>query len=186
MDDVDDTYTMGVPEDELEQLVDGRGHGALADGNDAYAIPLNYHYDGSRCVIRMGDEPGSAKIEYAETTDIATLIVYEFDEATTSSWSVVIRGAIDRLPQEEQDEYTDAQFNELFPPFRRFDEDRSRRRDDTVRTRADRNHGPTDDRNHWPTDDRTSGLAVDRSRYRADRSGIVRSVVTGASEQKGG
>ena len=124
MDNVEYTYTTGVSEDELEELLGEQGHGtlALADGNDAYAIPLNYHYDGSRFVIRMSDEPESAKIEYAETTDTATFVVYEFDEETTSSWSVVIRGRIDRLPQDEQDEYTDTRLNELFPPFRLFDE----------------------------------------------------------------
>ncbi|SFC49769.1 hypothetical protein SAMN05444422_10992 [Halobiforma haloterrestris] len=124
MDDVEYVYTTGVPENELEELLDEQGHGtlALADGNDAYAVPLNYHYDGSRFVIRMSDEPGSTKVEYAETTDTATFVVYEFDEETTSSWSVMIRGRIDRLPQEEQNEYTDTRLNELFPPFRLFDE----------------------------------------------------------------
>ncbi|AXR77928.1 pyridoxamine 5'-phosphate oxidase family protein [Natrarchaeobaculum sulfurireducens] len=125
MDTVEYTYTTGVSENELEELLVEQGHGtlALADGSDAYAIPLNYHYDGSRFVIRMSDEPESAKIEYAETTETATFVVYEFDEETMSSWSVVIRGRIDRLPQDEQDEYTDTRLNELFPPFRLFDED---------------------------------------------------------------
>ncbi len=124
MDDVEYTYTVGIPEDELEDLLVGQGHGtlALADGNDAYAVPLNYHYDGSRFVVRMSEEPGSAKIDYAESTDTATFVVYEFDEETTASVSVMIRGRIDRLSQKEQDEYADARLNELFPPFRLFDE----------------------------------------------------------------
>lgn len=124
MDNVEYVYTEGIPEDDIAELLGDRGHGtlALADGDDAYAVPLNYHYDGSRFVLRMSDEPGSAKVEYAETTDTATFVVYEFDAETSSSWSVMVRGEIDRLEENEQAEYTDTRINELFPPFRLFDE----------------------------------------------------------------
>ena len=123
MDHVEYVYTEGVPPDAVDELLGDRGHGtlALADGDDAYAVPLNYAYDGERFLLRVSDEPGSEKVAYAESTATATFVVYELEDET-HSWSVMIRGRIERLPEDEQDEFTDAWLNEHFPPFRLFDE----------------------------------------------------------------
>ena len=119
----DYVHTAGLTDDELEERLGDRGHGtlALADGDDAYAVPLNYYYDGSRFLLRMSEEPGSQKVSYAAATETATFLIYEYDDEG-HSWSIVIRGRIERLPEDEQGEFTDAWLNEYFPPFRLFDE----------------------------------------------------------------
>lgn len=123
MDHVEYVYTEGVDEEEIDRLLKKRGHGvlALARDDDAYAVPLNYLYDGSRLLVRMSDEPESTKVLCAESTETATFIVYEMDE-TGNSWSVMIRGEIRPLSTDEQVRFTDAEINDQFPPFRLFDE----------------------------------------------------------------
>jgi len=123
MEHVEYVYTEGIDKEEISQLLDERGHGvlALARDDDAYAVPLNYLYDGSRLLVRVSDEPESTKMAYAESTETATFIIYEMDEAG-NSWSVMIRGEIRPLSAEEQARFTDTEINEQFPPFRLFDE----------------------------------------------------------------
>ena len=113
----------GIDKEEIGQLLEERGHGvlALARDDDAYAVPLNYLYDGSRLLVRVSDEPESTKMAYAESTEMATFIVYEMDDMG-NSWSVMIRGEIRPLSAEEQARFTDTEINEQFPPFRLFDE----------------------------------------------------------------
>ena len=123
MEHVEDVYTAGIDEEEIGQLLAKRGHGvlALAQDDDAYAVPVNYLYDDSRLLVRVSDEPESTKMAYAESTETATFIIYEMDEAG-NSWSVMIRGEIRPLSAEEQARFTDTEINEQFPPFRLFDE----------------------------------------------------------------
>jgi len=123
MEHVEYVYTEGIDEEEIDQLLEGRGHGvlALARDDDAYAVPLNYLYDGSRLFVRVSDEPESTKMAYAESTEMATFIVYEMDDMG-NSWSVMIRGEIRPLSAEEQARFTDTEINERFPPFRLFDQ----------------------------------------------------------------
>jgi hypothetical protein len=118
MEHVDYVYTFGMTDEELDDhLRDGEvGVLALADGGDAYAVPVGYHYDGERLVVRLGDDEDSTKMDYLETTETATLVVYEV-ESERSSWSVLVRGSLRRLPAE-----TDREINEQFEPFRLFDE----------------------------------------------------------------
>jgi len=123
MEHVEYVYTAGLSEGDVQRHLRNRGHGvlALADGGDSYAVPLNYHYDGDRILVRLSTEPDSRKIEFVETTETATLVVYDVDG--DASWSVLIRGEIRRLPEAEQATFTDTAINEAFPPFRLFDED---------------------------------------------------------------
>lgn len=123
MEHVDYRYTEGMSDENVDQHLRKHGHGvlALADNNDSYAVPLNYYYDGSRVFLRVSTESGSEKVAFAETTDTATFVVYDVDEDTT--WSILIRGVIRRLPEAEQQEFTDTVINEKFSPFRLFDED---------------------------------------------------------------
>lgn len=123
MEHVEYVYTEGVDEAETERLLREHGHGvlALAKDNDAYAVPLNYFYDGSSLLIRVSEEPDSTKAAYAESTEMATFIIYDVEDERTS-WSVMVRGHIERLPEDDQERFTDPVLNERFPPFHLFDE----------------------------------------------------------------
>lgn len=118
------TYTRGLTDEELIDRIESTGHGvlSLANANDSYAIPLNYYYTGSRLYLRMSDEPDSMKIEYATTTDTATFVIYDYS-SPRDSWSVLFRGELTPLDPASQDQFTAAEMNEYFPPFRLFDED---------------------------------------------------------------
>jgi hypothetical protein len=120
----DYVYTRGIDDDEVERRLRERSHAvlALARENDAYAVPLNYHYDEERLFLRVSEEPGSTKVAFIRSTETATLVVYGVED-DERSWSVMVRGRIDRLPDDEQEGITDALVNEWFPPFRLFDED---------------------------------------------------------------
>ncbi|MGM0449024.1 MAG: pyridoxamine 5'-phosphate oxidase family protein [Methanobacteriota archaeon] len=119
MENVEYVYTSGMSESELDSHLRGGEHGvlALADNDDAYAVPLSYHYDGDRFLLRVSKHDGdSEKGRFLETTDTATFVCY--DASTDESWSAHVRGAIRRW-ERDVDEAT---LNEWFPPFRLFDE----------------------------------------------------------------
>jgi uncharacterized protein len=120
----DYVYTRGMDEEESERRLREHSYGvlALARDDDAYAVPLNYHYDRERLLLRVSEESRSTKVAYIQSTETATFVVHGVED-NERSWSVIIRGRIDRLPDEEQEELTDALVNEWFPPFRLFDED---------------------------------------------------------------
>ncbi|MGM0605771.1 MAG: pyridoxamine 5'-phosphate oxidase family protein [Halobacteriota archaeon] len=123
MEHVEYVYTEGIPETEVDRILKRETHGvlALADGGNAYAVPMNYHYDGEHLYIRVSEEPGSTKAEYADVTETAAFIVYDVREET-DAYSVMVRGDIRRLSDAEQSTFSDADLNEWFPPFRLFDE----------------------------------------------------------------
>ena len=120
MDRVDFIYTAGLPdEDARRKLGEGTvGVLALADSGDAYGIPVSYVLDDDRLLFRFGVEPESTKVAYAAETATATFTIYEYS-GPEDSWSVVVRGPIRRLDDRPDDET----INELFPPFRVFDEE---------------------------------------------------------------
>lgn len=112
-------YTVGMNEAELDERLRTGEHGilALADGDDAYSIPLSYHYDGDRLLLRVSrHDDESEKQRFLATTDTATFVCYE--SSTNNSWSIRIRGSV----REWKDDVDDATLNEWFPPFRLFDE----------------------------------------------------------------
>lgn len=123
MDHIEYTYTAGLDREIIERLLEERRHGvlSLAKGNDAYAVPLSYFYDGSLLYIRVSEEPDSTKQGFIDHTETAAFTVYEVQNEE-DSWSVLIRGTIRRLSDEERSEFTDSVMNERFPPFRLFDE----------------------------------------------------------------
>jgi hypothetical protein len=119
MDHVEYVYTTGMTEADLEERLRAGENGvlALADGDESYAIPLSYHYDGDRFLLRVsthGDE--SEKERFLETTDTATFVRYE--STPDGSWSVLVRGPVEAW-EATVDEAT---VNEWFEPFRLFDE----------------------------------------------------------------
>lgn len=112
-------YTEGMDKSELEERLRAGHHGVLglADGTDSYAIPLSYHYDGDRLVIRISRHDGdSEKRQFIRTTETATFVCYTASER--DSWSIQIRGPVQKL----DDEIDETTLNEWFPPFRLFDE----------------------------------------------------------------
>ena len=121
LDHVEFVYTTGMDEAEVEgYLADATtGTLALADGDEAYALPMAIHWDGTRLLLRLGARPESHKLAFLETTTTATVVCYAYEDPA-DSWSVLVRGPVVELAG---DEYDDARINELFPPLRIFDED---------------------------------------------------------------
>jgi len=118
MDHVEYVYTEGMDETEIDERVRAGEHGvlALADGGEAYAVPLSYHYDGERLLLRVSDHDDAEKVRFLERTERATFVLYE--GTTDDSWSIHVRG-----PARPWDgDADDATLNEWFPPFRLFDE----------------------------------------------------------------
>ncbi|QHS17623.1 pyridoxamine 5'-phosphate oxidase family protein [Halopenitus persicus] len=80
----------------------GTGTLALADGNDAYAIPISFGYDAGRVVFvywQFGS--GSRKVAFTEATDSACLTVFEHRSPT--DWrSVVVRGPMAPIEPDER------------------------------------------------------------------------------------
>ncbi|WP_144924112.1 pyridoxamine 5'-phosphate oxidase family protein [Halorubrum salsamenti] len=112
-------YTSGMSESDIDGYLRAGEYGVLglANDDDAYAVPLSYHYDGDRFLLRVSEHDGeSEKVDFLETTETATFVCYE--ASTNESWSVHVRGPI-RKWQGDVDETT---LNEWFQPFRLFDE----------------------------------------------------------------
>ncbi|WP_276302021.1 pyridoxamine 5'-phosphate oxidase family protein [Halorussus lipolyticus] len=118
MEHVEYVYTFGMTDEEVDEYLRENEVGvlSLADGGDAYAVPVGYHYDGQRLLVRLGERDDSTKMAYLDSTDTATLVVYEKDDEQ-SSWSVLVRGTLRELPPE-----SDREVNEQFEPFRLFGE----------------------------------------------------------------
>jgi len=73
----------------------GTGVLSLARENDAYAVPVSFGYDGSAChFVFVGYHEPSTKTAFAETTERATLTVYDAGD----DWhSVPVRGPLEEL-----------------------------------------------------------------------------------------
>lgn len=119
MDHVEYVYTVGMDDAEVDEHLRHGTHGvlALADGGDAYAVPLSYHYDGSRLLLRVSTHDDSAeKRRYLETTETATFVCFAAD--ADASWSIHVRGPVEAWSGTADE----ATLNEWFPSFRLFDE----------------------------------------------------------------
>jgi hypothetical protein len=119
MDHVEYVYTSGMSESEIDDYLQAGEHGVLglANDNDAYVVPLSYHYDGEQFLIRVSEhDDESEKGRFLETTETATFVCYE--ATTKESWSIHVRGPLQKWDG-DVDETT---LNEWFPPFRLFDE----------------------------------------------------------------
>jgi len=118
MDHVEYVYTEGMDRGEIDERLRSGRHGvvALADGDEAYAVPLSYHYDGERLLVRVSDDGDAEKVRFLDRTERATFVRYE--GTADDSWSVHVRGPI----RPWDGDADDATLNEWFPPFRLFDE----------------------------------------------------------------
>lgn len=125
--DVEFAYTEGMTEAEVEQHLQETPHGvlSLADGGDAYAIPVFHHYENGTLYFRLGETPDSRKAAYIETTETATYVVYEVattdDPDEQQGWSVLARGPVGEVPADGP-AYDAVSINERFAPIRIFDE----------------------------------------------------------------
>jgi hypothetical protein len=117
MEHVEYVYTVGMDAAEVDDYLRAGSHGvlALADGDDAYAVPLSYHYD-DRLLLRVSTHDDGEKRRYLDTTDTATFVAFAADG--DRSWSIHVRGPVGEWPGTVDE----ATLNEWFPPFRLFDE----------------------------------------------------------------
>ena len=118
MENVEYVYTFGMDETELEGKLRDADTGVLsiARDSDSYAIPVSFHYDGERLLLRFGVEEGGEKMPFMEGTGTASFVVYE--AAGDESWSILVRGHLE--PASES--LDDAAINERFVPLRVFGE----------------------------------------------------------------
>lgn len=124
MEHVEYVYTFGMDEAELADYLREHTTGvlALADAGDAYAVPVGYHFDGERLLIRLGVHDDSEKLDYLTNTERATFVVYDTSREDRS-WSVLARGTVHELSDEEQEAISDTVVNNLYDPIRVFGED---------------------------------------------------------------
>jgi len=90
---------------EIANFLDGQHTGVLsmADGDDAYSVPVSFDYDGDEAAVyfRFGYGPDSQKRRYLDTVDTASFVVYD---RTESGWqSVVIEGSLARVAESSLD-----------------------------------------------------------------------------------
>jgi len=81
---------------EIAEFLDARHVGvlSLADGDDAYSIPLSfdYHQGQSALFFRFGYGPDSQKRRFLETVDSASFVAFEHEDGLWKS--VVIEGPV--------------------------------------------------------------------------------------------
>ncbi|MFB6161706.1 MAG: pyridoxamine 5'-phosphate oxidase family protein [Haloferacaceae archaeon] len=122
MEHVEYATTRGLSDAEVDDLLADHHVGvlALADDRRAYAVPVDYRYDGESLLLRLTDDGRSRKLAYVETTEDPELLVYGHD-GPHDSWSVLLTGEIREIDPEERG--IDAEtVNDWFGPVRVFDE----------------------------------------------------------------
>jgi nitroimidazol reductase NimA-like FMN-containing flavoprotein (pyridoxamine 5'-phosphate oxidase superfamily) len=76
----------------------GVGVLALTDGDEAYSIPESFGYDGETVYFQFAHTPESKKMAFLETTETATLTVYDEQPAK----SVLVQGPVEHVPEDKQ------------------------------------------------------------------------------------
>lgn len=118
----DDLRGVSMTATERDDFLREQGQGilSLADGGDAYGLPVSFGYDGEDLyffLLQFGED--SEKLDYADATETATFSTFEFDDE--HNWrSVLARGPIERVDDENTEVVDDvmfenAQFASLFP-----------------------------------------------------------------------
>jgi hypothetical protein len=122
MDRIQYAMTRGLDEGEMTDLLADHHVGvlALADGGTAYAVPVDYHYDGESLVLRLTDDGESRKLAYVETTTAPEFLVYGHD-GPHDSWSILATGDLRELDPDAAG-IDAATVNDWFGPVRLFDE----------------------------------------------------------------
>ena len=113
---------VAMDRDEVDEFLREQGVGvlSLADGSEAYGVPISFGYDGDRLyffMVRFGE--GSEKLDFAESTARASFATYDFPDE--HHWrSVVVRGPLEPVPEDDLEAAEDALFDNarfanLFP-----------------------------------------------------------------------
>lgn len=121
MDTVEFVYTVEMDDAEVREHLRAGHTGVLSltDGERGYGIPISYHLDGDRLLLRLSHDGDSRKTAMLTTTGEVSFVCYGADATGGESWSVFIAGPLARLPETD---YDDADLNRWFPPLRVFDE----------------------------------------------------------------
>lgn len=102
---------------EIAAFLDERDTGvlSLADGDDAYAIPVSFAADDGDLYFRLGYAPGSQKRRFVDATDHATFVTYE---PTAEGWkSVVAGGRLETLSADSLDTVVQESVRDLDVPY---------------------------------------------------------------------
>lgn len=117
---VDDTQGTSMSRTEIDGFLYQQGHGVLSmsDGDDVYAIPVSFGYDGEEIyiyLIRFGEE--SKKLSFSGGEGSVCLTTYAVDGRT--EWEcVVVYGTLGSVPESEFDYMDDVMDdNGWFPSF---------------------------------------------------------------------
>jgi nitroimidazol reductase NimA-like FMN-containing flavoprotein (pyridoxamine 5'-phosphate oxidase superfamily) len=122
MENIQYATTGGLSDDEVTELLSTHHIGvlSLADGGEAYAVPVDYHYDGDRLYVRLTDDGGSRKLAFLVATESPEFLVYGHG-GDYDSWSILVRGPLHEVAPEECG-IDAATVNDWFGPVRLFDE----------------------------------------------------------------
>ncbi|MFC6838192.1 pyridoxamine 5'-phosphate oxidase family protein [Halomarina ordinaria] len=123
MEHIEFVYTMGMDEADVERRLRDAEAGvlSLADGDDAYAVPVSHHYEDGSVFFRLSDDAHSEKLAFVETTRRACFVVYGV-EGADESWSVVATGTLRPVEGAAAERFDAAGINDRFGPLRVFDE----------------------------------------------------------------
>lgn len=85
--------------DAIDRLLHDHGVGvlSLARGGDTYGFPVSFGYDGDALYFNLAAAPDSQKIAFIDTTETATLTVFETDPVQ----SVIIQGRFEAVAKDE-------------------------------------------------------------------------------------
>lgn len=122
-DHIDFTYTTGLDPEEIDRRIEETEAGvlSLADGDEAYAVPLSHYHAGDHLVFRLGEDDDSRKVDFIEATGTACYVLFEFDPPN-DSWSVLITGPIRAVEDPAAAGFDIAAINRRFTSLRVFDE----------------------------------------------------------------
>lgn len=89
-----------MAEEEIEEFLERRGTGTLAltDGAETYAVPESFGYDGDSLYFQLVHAEDSRKMDFIETTGIATFTTSIEDPPQ----SVVVRGPLEKVREDEK------------------------------------------------------------------------------------
>lgn len=104
---------------DIAEFLDSQHTGVLsmADGDDAYSIPVSFDYDAdeSAFYFRFGYGADSQKRHYLDTVDTASFVVYD---RTENGWqSVVAQGKPERVSESGLDSSVVEAVDELDIPY---------------------------------------------------------------------
>ncbi|WP_128477419.1 pyridoxamine 5'-phosphate oxidase family protein [Halorussus pelagicus] len=103
--------------DAASAFLERKGWGCLtlAEGGNAYSLPMSFGYDGEgTAYFHLQTDERGEKMAYLDATESATLLV---PEVRPPDWtSVMVRGPIERVPEAEvEDAYAAFAGNAWFP-----------------------------------------------------------------------